>query len=102
MTPETDQKISKQLSRSLTLFVLIALAAALRSPQSWSQIAPGSMDVHWNEGSADCAKNPQPPLQQHQYNPQTFILRENLCTTFEALFMYLLMGSNKALLIDTG
>jgi hydroxyacylglutathione hydrolase len=60
------------------------------------------MDVHWNEGSADCAKNPQPPLQQHQYNAQTFILRENLCTTFEAPFMYLLIGSTKALLIDSG
>ncbi|MGA8676544.1 MAG: MBL fold metallo-hydrolase [Candidatus Acidiferrales bacterium] len=102
MTPETRRKISRQLSRSLTHFVLLALAAALTSPQSWSQIAPGSMDVRWNEGAADCAKNPQPPLQQHHYNAQTFILRENLCTTFEAPFMYLLIGSTKALLIDTG
>lgn len=29
-------------------------------------------------------------------------MRENLCTTFEAPFMYLLLGSTKALLIDTG
>jgi hydroxyacylglutathione hydrolase len=36
------------------------------------------------------------------YNPLTFILRENLCATFEAPFMYLLIGSTKALLIDTG
>ncbi len=60
------------------------------------------MDVHWTEGSPDCAKNPQPPLQVHPYNSQTFILRENLCSTFEAPFMYLLVGSTKALLIDTG
>jgi len=60
------------------------------------------MDVHWNEGSPDCAKNPQPPLQVHQYNARMFILRENPCTTFEAPFMYLLVGSTKALLIDTG
>ena len=38
----------------------------------------------------------------HAYNPQTFILRENLCATFEAPFMYLLVGSARALLIDTG
>src|SRR5262249_779358 len=32
----------------------------------------------------------------------TFILRENLCITFEAPFMYLLTGSTKAWLIDSG
>lgn len=60
------------------------------------------MDAHWDEGSPDCAKNPQPPLQVHPYNPQTFILRENLCSTFEAPFLYLLVGSARAVLVDTG
>lgn len=60
------------------------------------------MDVHWNEGAANCKTSPQPPIQIHAYNPQTFILRENLCATFEAPFIYLLIGSTKALLIDTG
>jgi hypothetical protein len=43
-----------------------------------SQVVPGSMDVHWNEGSPNCPNDPQPPLQEHPYNAQTFILRENL------------------------
>ena len=60
------------------------------------------MDVHWNEGSKDCSKNPQPPIQVHRYNAETFILRENLCATYEAPFIYLLIGKTKALLIDTG
>ena len=60
------------------------------------------MDVHWNAGSADCVKNPQPPIQVHRYNADTFILRENLCATYEAPFIYLLIGKAKALLIDTG
>src|ERR1700723_4471627 len=102
MTGKTDGVTVKPLFRPLTLFALLALAAALASAPAWAQLAPGSIDVHWNEGSADCAKNPQPPLQEHQYNARTFILRENLCTTFEAPFMYLLIGSTKALLIDTG
>jgi glyoxylase-like metal-dependent hydrolase (beta-lactamase superfamily II) len=38
----------------------------------------------------------------HRYNAQTFVLRESLCSTFEAPFMYLLIGSGRALLIDTG
>lgn len=99
---ESDRIPHKLRPWRLAIFVLLALAVAIASPPAWSQLAPGSMDVHWNEGSPDCAKNPQPPLQIHPYNSQTFILRENLCSTFEAPFMYLLVGSTKALLIDTG
>ena len=102
MASETDRITDKRLSSPLTFFVLVALAVALTSPLAWPQLVPGSMDVHWNEGSPTCAKHPQPPLQLHQYNTRTFILRENLCTTFEAPFMYLLIGSTKALLVDTG
>jgi hydroxyacylglutathione hydrolase len=86
------------------LFLAILCASSSRT---WSQpvlgtLVPGTMDVHWNEGASNCAQNLQPPLQVHKYNDRTFILRENLCATFEAPFMYLLIGSTKALLIDTG
>src|SRR5579872_977286 len=67
-----------------------------------AQVATGSMDIHWDEGSPECGKSAHSPLQVHTYNPQTFILRESLCSTFEAPFLYLLLGSSKALLIDTG
>ena len=67
-----------------------------------SQLVSGTMDVHWNQGSEDCAKNPEPPIQVHQYNAHTFVLRESLCATYEAPFIYLLVGKTKALLIDTG
>lgn len=84
------------------LLVLLAFAMLPASSHAWSQLVPGSMEVHWNEGSLNCAQNQQPPLQVHPYNPQTFVLRENLCATFEAPFVYLLIGSKKALLLDTG
>ena len=61
-----------------------------------------TVDSKWNEGSQDCTKSPGPPLELRHYDPHTVILREGLCTTFEAPFMYLLSGSSKALLIDTG
>src|SRR5215831_11529896 len=83
-------------------FVLMALGVLLTSSPSWSQLQPGSMDVHWNEGMPNCANNSQPPLQVHQYDDRTFILRQNLCATFEAPFMYLLIGQARAVLIDTG
>ena len=82
------------------LCVLLTVCSIL-SP-AHSQIVPGTMDVRWNEGSEDCVKNPQPPIQVHRYNAQTFILRESLCATYEAPFIYLLIGKTKALLIDTG
>jgi len=75
---------------------------ALTLPLAQAQVAPGNMDVHWDEGQANCAGNSAPPIQVHPYNARTFILRENLCLTFEAPFMYLLLGSTRALLIDTG
>jgi hydroxyacylglutathione hydrolase len=74
----------------------------LTATLAWSQPVPGSLDVHWNEGASDCKATPQPPLQIHAYEPQTFILRQSPCADFEANFLYLLIGSDKALLIDTG
>jgi hydroxyacylglutathione hydrolase len=108
MACETDRIIDERLpsrpapAGRLTLFALLAFAGLIAPTPARAQLLPGSMDVHWNEGSPNCAKDPQSPLQVHQYNTRTFILRENLCTTFEAPFMYLLVGSTKALLIDSG
>jgi hydroxyacylglutathione hydrolase len=81
----------------------IAVSMSLLTPTLvWSQPVPGSLDAHWNEGASDCKATPQAPLQVHAYEPQTFILRQSPCASFEANFLYLLIGSDKALLIDTG
>jgi glyoxylase-like metal-dependent hydrolase (beta-lactamase superfamily II) len=74
----------------------------LTATLAWSQPVPGSLDVHWNEGASDCSATPQDTLQVHNYEPQTFILRQSPCADFEANFIYLLIGSDKALCIDTG
>jgi hydroxyacylglutathione hydrolase len=84
------------------LCALLALGTLLATSPARSQLVPGSMAVHWNEGAKDCKASPQASIDVHPYNQETFILRENLCATFEAPFMYLLIGSTKALLIDTG
>ncbi|HEX5694295.1 MAG TPA: MBL fold metallo-hydrolase [Arenimonas sp.] len=70
--------------------------------QAGAQPATGSLGVRWNPGAADCEATPQPPLQVHAYEPHTFILRQSPCAHFEANFLYLLVGSERALLIDTG
>lgn len=75
-----------------TLAVLIARADP----------APGSTDMHWDAGAEDCAAKPHPPLEVHAYDAATYVIREDLCATWEAPFIYLLIGQDKALLIDTG
>ena len=86
--------------RKFSLCAVLTACSIVSSAHS--QLVPGTMDVHWNEGSEDCTRNPQPPIQVHRYNADTFILRESLCATYEAPFIYLLTGKTKALLIDTG
>lgn len=60
------------------------------------------LDAHWDPGAEDCGKQAHPPLELYRYGPRTWILREGLCSTWEAPFMYLLVGDVRALLIDTG
>jgi hydroxyacylglutathione hydrolase len=89
------------LSRVASVALALSVAGAATNTRA-QQIVPGSMDVHWNPGAADCKTDTQPPLQVHQYEPQTFILRQNLCLSPEGNFLFLLIGDQKALLIDTG
>ncbi|HTV18733.1 MAG TPA: MBL fold metallo-hydrolase [Polyangiaceae bacterium] len=62
----------------------------------------GSLDVTWMHGAASCAQSTDPELQLHAYDATTYILRQDKCRTFEAPFVYLLLGSDTALLLDTG
>lgn len=56
----------------------------------------------WNEGAEDCAASSQPPLQVQRLDATTYVLRQNPCASFEANFLYLLIGARRALLIDSG
>src|SRR5207249_4008736 len=87
--------------RKVAIGVAVSMSL-LTATLAWSEPVAGSLDVHWNEGAPDCSATPQAPLQVHTYEPQTFILRQSPCASFEANFIYLLIGSDKALLIDTG
>jgi len=63
---------------------------------------PLSFDVQWIHGSADCGHSRDPLLQTHQADETTFIFRQSKCSSFEAPFMYLLIGKTRSLLVDTG
>ncbi len=59
----------------------------------------GSFPADWINGS-NCATDPK--IQVHQYDENTFILRQSKCTNFEAPFVFLLFGQDKVLLLDSG
>lgn len=86
-----------QIRHATSWFLTLIAAGPL-----WAQLVSGSMDVRWNAGAEDCKSRPQPPIQVHSYEAQTFILRQNLCLSYEGNFLYLLIGTQRALLIDTG
>ncbi len=93
-----NRLVSLALVKALLSLAIIVYCAGA----AWSEPMPGSLPAQWNVGAENCAASSQAPLQVHAYEPQTFILRQNPCANPEANFLYLLIGSQKALLIDTG
>lgn len=60
------------------------------------------VERRWIHGSSDCSVNSDPAFDVYAFDQTTFILRQNKCMTFEAPFIYLLVGESKALVLDTG
>ncbi len=62
----------------------------------------GSFDVSWIHGTPKGTTSTEPPIQVHAYDEHTYILRQSKTTSFEAPFLYLFFGNDRALLLDTG
>ncbi|MFG0318128.1 MAG: MBL fold metallo-hydrolase [Planctomycetota bacterium JB042] len=60
---------------------------------------PGTFPAQWIDGT-QCASEPK--IQVHAYNDDFYILRQSLCTHYEAPFLYLIFGDTKVMLEDTG
>lgn len=60
------------------------------------------LDVRWIHGSPSAKHNTDPDIQVHAYDEHTFILRQNMAVHYEAPFLFLLFGNERAVLIDTG
>jgi glyoxylase-like metal-dependent hydrolase (beta-lactamase superfamily II) len=56
----------------------------------------------WSHGAVDCSSNVDPAIEIYQYDQSSYILRQNKCLNFEAPFIYLLIGDDKVLVLDTG
>ena len=64
--------------------------------------ATGSLEVQWIHGSVSPKHNADPDIQVHFYNEHTVIMRQNMAVHYEAPFMFLLFGNERAILLDTG
>ena len=64
--------------------------------------APVSLDVAWMHGAPAGRRVTDPPVQVHHADPHTVILRQSKSVNYEAPFQYLLLGNDRALLLDTG
>lgn len=72
--------------------VAVAVLLALAAPATATGLfAP------WNAGLTD-----EPAFQVQAIDDDTFVIRQSIATNFEAPFLYLLLGHDRALLIDSG
>jgi glyoxylase-like metal-dependent hydrolase (beta-lactamase superfamily II) len=100
--PLSDPHLRAAVLVAASLVGCAGMAADTATPAPAAGLVPGSLDVHWMHGAADCTHNTDPELQVHAYNTTTYIIRQNKCLTFEAPFIYLLIGTRSALSLDTG
>ena len=84
----------------LSAWARASAAQSVPLPAASASIEAGVLPTRWMTGGPKCLE--LPPFQIHEYNPSFFILRESGCIHFEKPFLYLIFGSEKALLEDTG
>ncbi|MFD0327450.1 MBL fold metallo-hydrolase [Streptacidiphilus monticola] len=58
--------------------------------------------VAWNHGTPSRRSAPEAPIQVHRHDQRTWILRQSKTLNYEAPFLFLLLGTERALLLDTG
>jgi hydroxyacylglutathione hydrolase len=88
--------------RQFKIPLLAVLGILSVQAQVWAEPVVALGQVKWIHGSPDCSKGIDPPIQVFQQDKSTWVLRQNKCLSFEAPFMYLLLGDDRALLLDTG
>jgi hydroxyacylglutathione hydrolase len=63
---------------------------------------PVNLDVRWIHGTRSARGDTDPKIQVHACDPHTFVLRQSKAVHYEAPFLYLFCGNDRALLLDTG
>jgi len=92
------------MRKLLTVAAMLLVSAFSQAQISFDRetAAPGNLRFTWIHGSLSAKANTDVRVQVHRYNEHTYILRQNPATHWEAPFMYLLMGNERAVLLDAG
>ncbi len=92
------------MRKLLTVLAMLLVSANTQAQISFDteSAAPGNLRFSWIHGSMSAKANTDVRIQVHRYNEHTYILRQNPAIHWEAPFMYLLMGNERAVLLDTG
>jgi hydroxyacylglutathione hydrolase len=77
-------------------------AATLARPTGEAGFKVDKWGSKWIHGSPSSRHGKDQPIQIQAYDESTFVLRESKDISYEAPFMYLLLGDERALLLDTG
>jgi hydroxyacylglutathione hydrolase len=95
--------MDRRLLVGVSLVIAVAFVTDLFGLRQARQSGgPDAFDVQWIHGSEDCGEDQAPPVQAYRFNDSTWILRQNKCVHYEAPFIYLLLGDERALMQDTG
>jgi len=88
----------KGLVQSATLALTLTSLLAANSASHAADRPLHSLFKPWING----VSAGEPQMQVQRYDENTYVIRQSVRTNFEAPFLYLLFGSDRALLIDTG
>ena len=98
------------LKHILVAGLVLVSATGTSAETAGARIAPDDRFValaalrekKWIHGSADCNSNTDPVIEVFRYDQSSYVLRQNKCLSFEAPFIYVLIGDEKVLVLDTG
>ena len=84
----------------LTPFLTVALAWGQAPQPNGAGLEPGVLPLRWPTAQPHCMEMQE--YYVHEYNPNFYMLRQSACTDYEKPIIYLIFGTEKALLWDTG
>ena len=87
---------STVLRTTAAAFTLAVVCAS--SPPALATAAPQLFGERWIDGTLQS----EPKVQVQALDRDTYVIRQSVKTNFEAPFLYLLFGRDKALLLDSG
>ncbi len=88
----------RTLIASMAFLLSMAAAATFSVAGAADPPSRSRLFKPWINGASEG----EPQMQLQRYNDDTYVIRQSIRTNFEGPFLYLLFGSDRVLLIDTG